>query len=351
MMRYLVVGALFMALLPVAVNAKPIPTKQASMTGGVRAVFDAASKKPTVYGAVIPFVFTKEDQGKYLEVVADSPKPVTIEFWSGDIPKGSTTWEKNHKFLGNSGKAPELKPSFRWMIDPGTYTAIVLTNLPPGAKPDPFVITYGKETRVPTADDKAEWDKAMAKFTIASILKAQAKRPFVPNFSTIATDHNPISPQMYRGKVLVIEFTKGSEDAVMQDVGYNQAMYRQHKDEGFDMITVYLDTDQTAFDTIENSVKPEWREIFDSTTGNSAIADKYAIDDASLPETFLVDASGRLISRGVHRDALRKLTLAACAEEKAYKAALLLDDTSPDTTAESDAASSDTAKPAESTAK
>lgn len=352
-MRYFMIAALSVALLPATANAKPTPTKQAGMTGGVRAMYDAASNKDTVYGAVVPFVFTKEDAGKILEVVADSPKPVTIEFWSGDIAKGATTWEKSHKFLGNSGKAPELKPSFRWMIDPGAYTALIITKLPPGTKPDPFVVTYGKEIRVPTADDKKEWDKAMAKLTIASVLKSEAKRPFIPNFSTIATDRNPISPQLYRGKVLLIEFTKGSDQAVMDDLGYNQALYRQNKDKGVDMITVYLDTDQTAFDAIESSVKPEWREIFDSTTGNSAIADKYAIDDQALPETFLVDPAGRLVARGVHREALTKLTLAICAEAKAYKEALALDDESPDTSDSGSAGSSDSspAKSPDSAAK
>jgi hypothetical protein len=353
MIRNLVIGAAVAVLLPFTALATPIPTRQSGMSGGVRAVYDAASGKQTVYGAVIPFTFTKQEQGKMLEVVVDSPKPVVIELWSGDIALGSVTWDKMHKFLGSSGKAPELKPSLRWMTEPGSYTALVLTTLPPGSKPDPFVITYGKETRVPTAEDTKEWNKKVAKATIARTLAAQAKRSFAPNFSTVATDRNPISPQMYRGKVLLIEFTSGNAQPVLDDIGFNQATYRQNKDKGFDMITVYLDTDQAAYDALQNQFKPEWREIFDSTTGNSAIADKYAIDDQSLPETFLIDASGRLVARDVHREALNKLVLATLAEAKAYKEALLLDDDSPDTTNDSDSSTpaAGATKPANTTAK
>lgn len=319
MKRHLIAGAAALLLLPLSAGAKPVATKQASMTGGVRAVFDTDSRKDTVYGSVIPLTFTKQDAGKMLEILVDSPKPVLIELWSGDIPRGATSWDKSRKFLGNSGRAPEAKPAFRWMIEPGNYTALVLATLPPGQKPDSFFISWGKEVRVPSEKDTNEWNLAVAKFTVNRILQSQAKRAFVPNFSAIAVDKNPVSPQQYRGKVLLIHFFSGNDQPMLDEIGYLHGLHANLKDQGFEMIGVCLDTEQTAFDAIQEQFHPTWRQLFDGRTGNSAIADKYGIEE--YMENLLVDASGRIVARNLHRLALSKILVATIDEAKAYQQA------------------------------
>lgn len=347
MKRFLIAGAAAAALLPLSAGAKPVATKQAGMAG-VRAVFDAASKKNTVYGACISLSFTKEDAGKMLELVIDSPKPVVVELWTGDIPRGATSWDKNRKFLGNSGAKPDAKPTFKWMIEPGVYSALVLATMPPGQKPDPFVITWGKEVRVPTEQDKAEWAKAVAKFTVNRILQAQAKRIFAPNFSTVATDRNPVSPQQYRGKVLLLQFTTGNDQPVLEDIGFNQATWRFYHDQGYDMLSIFLDTDPAPYTAIVDQFKPEWRQIFDATTGNASISDKYGVSEN--PYTVLIDAAGRVVAQNVHREALRKLTLATMAEAKDLKEALKLVDDTPEAPDTTDTPATD-AKPADTATK
>ncbi|HEY3413927.1 MAG TPA: redoxin family protein [Armatimonadota bacterium] len=347
MKQFLIAGVAAISLLPLSAGAKPVATKQSGMNG-VRAVFDAASGKSTVYGACIPLTFTKDDAGKMLELVVDSPKPVVVELWTGDIPRGAVTWDKNRKFLGNSGAKPELKPDFKWMIEPGTYSALVLATMPPGQKPDPFVISWGKETRVPTEQDKKEWDKAVAKFTVSRILQAQAKRIFAPNFSTIATDHNPVSPQQYRGKVLLLQFTTGNDQATMDDLGFNWTTYQLHNAEGFDMLSIYLDSDSAAYTAINDELKIGWRQIFDASTANAAIAEKYGVGET--PYTVLIDSAGRVVAQNIHREALRKLTLATLAEMKDLRDALKLVDDTPDGTDATGSASAE-AKPADSAGK
>ena len=335
MKRVLIAGAAAIALLPLSAGAKPVATRQAGMAGGVRAVFDATFKKNTVYGACIPLTFTSADAGKMLELVVDSPQPVVVELWTGEIPRGASSWDKTHKFLGNSGAKSETKPTFKWMIETGNYSALVLATMPPGEKPDPFVITWGKEVRVPTEQDKKEWDKAVAKFTISRILQAQAKRIFAPNFSTMATDRNPVSPQQYRGKVLLLQFTTGNDQAVLDDIGYNQGAYRTYHDQGYEMLSIYLDTDSTPYSAIVDMFKPEWRQIFDANGGNLAISTKYGVGEQT-PYTVLIDAAGRVVAQNLHREALLKIIRATLAEAKDLREALKLVDDTPEATPAAD---------------
>ncbi|HEY3269458.1 MAG TPA: TlpA disulfide reductase family protein [Armatimonadota bacterium] len=324
--------------LSVSAAAAPLASRQAMISSGVRTT--AAPDKPTVYGYPLSVTFTKDDAGKMFEVIAESPKPVTIELWSGDIPRGSATWDKAHKFLGSSGKAPALKPSFRWMIDPGQYTVLFLATVPAGQKVEPFMLSYGKETRTPTEADKAEWSKATAAFDLAQIRMRQAKRAFAPGFTAIATDRNPVTLGQFRGKVVLVTFWSAQAEGFLGDLGYIQGLYNLYHDKGFEMVSFCLDTDQAAFDDYMTKYTPEWKQVWDGRTGNAGIAQKWGVPpldttgaDASgeqsaqttyngVYDDFLIDAQGHIAATNIYREALQKQIKALLAENVTLQEAL-----------------------------
>lgn len=320
MVRRIWAGALLALALPMWANAKPLLSRQAAMASGVRAVYDAASGKPTVYGFPVVLTFEKADAGKMLEIGADSPKPITIELWTGEIAKGATSWDTGRQFLGNSGEAPSKLPTFKWMIQPGTYTVLFVATLPPGQKPEPLYISYGREVRVPTAADKVEWEKASARYNVYRYRMAQNKRQVAPNFAAVDSNGKPFSLQQYRGKVVLVHFWSGAEEAVRHDIGYTKPVWTRYHNRNFEVLSFCLDTDATGWDAIQQEHAPWWPQVFDARTGNAAIAEKYGVD--TTPTNFLLDGSGRIIARGVHFDRLLRAVGNAVMENEAYQAAL-----------------------------
>ena len=115
-----------------------------------------------------------------------------------------------------------------------------------------------------------------------------------PDFSTTDLDGNPISLQQYRGKVVLLDFWAVWNGFCIGEVLRVKKIYDTYKDQGFDIIGVSLDTDETK---LRNYLKENdilWRQIYSGLERQSPLAQQY--DVRSIPARWLIDGDGKLIA-------------------------------------------------------
>ena len=131
----------------------------------------------------------------------------------------------------------------------------------------------------------------------------------IPDFSATDLDGNPISLRDYRGKVVLLDFwVFWSPPCVVKMLDIKQ-IYDTYKDEGFDIIGVNLDDEEVI---LQNYVKENtipWRQIFDQGAGEDSLVQHYGISD--IPEMWLIDREGRLITHKARGADLERLVAAA----------------------------------------
>ena len=116
----------------------------------------------------------------------------------------------------------------------------------------------------------------------------------VPDFSTTDLDGKPISLQQYRGKVVLLDFWAVWNSFCISDILNIKKIYDTYKHQGFDVIGVNLDTDETKLrDYLEENQIP-WRQIFTGQERQSPLAQQY--DIRSIPVRWLIDRDSNLIA-------------------------------------------------------
>ena len=129
------------------------------------------------------------------------------------------------------------------------------------------------------------------------------------DFSATDLDGNPISLQDYRGKVVLLDFWAVWCGFCITEMPNLKSVYDTYKEQGFDIIAVSLDdTEKELRDYIkENDI--QWRQIFDSTRGEDALVRQYGI--RGIPEQWLIDRDGTLISHKARGEDLERLVVEA----------------------------------------
>ena len=131
----------------------------------------------------------------------------------------------------------------------------------------------------------------------------------VPDFSATDLDGNPISLRGYRGKVVLLDFWVFWAPPCVVEVSEVRKIYDTYKDSGFDIIGVNLDDEEVI---LQNYVKENdipWPQIFDQGAGEDSLVQQYGIGD--IPEMWLIDREGRLITHKARRADLEKLVAEA----------------------------------------
>ena len=119
-----------------------------------------------------------------------------------------------------------------------------------------------------------------------------------PNFSATDIDGKPISLRDYRGKVVLLDFWAVWNGFCIGDILRVKRIYDTYKDQGFDIIGVSLDTDETKLrDYLKENDIP-WRQIYSGQERQSPLAQQY--DVRSIPARWLIDREGKLIAHEAH---------------------------------------------------
>ena len=131
----------------------------------------------------------------------------------------------------------------------------------------------------------------------------------VPNFSTTDLDSKLISLSDYRGKVVLLDFWAVWCGPCLTEIPNVKRVYDTYKDQGFDIIGVSLDTDETRLRNYLKKNNISWRQIFSGQKWNSPLAEQYHI--RSIPAPWLVARDGTLISREARGVKLERLVVEA----------------------------------------
>lgn len=116
----------------------------------------------------------------------------------------------------------------------------------------------------------------------------------MPDFSATDLDGKPISLQQYRGKVVLLDFWAVWSGFCIGEMPNVKKVYDTYKDQGFDIIGVSLDTDETRLRNYLEENDMPWRQIFTGQERQSPLAQQYSV--LSIPTRWLIDTDGKLIA-------------------------------------------------------
>ncbi|MGA2541583.1 MAG: TlpA disulfide reductase family protein [Verrucomicrobiota bacterium] len=136
------------------------------------------------------------------------------------------------------------------------------------------------------------------------IQDALAVQSAFPDFDVKDLDGKPMSVAAYKGKVVMIDFWATWCGPCVGEVPNVAAVYQKYHDKGFEIIGVSLDRDGDK-DKLISFTKDHnmpWRQYFDGKFWQNDLAVKYGIQ--SIPATFLLDTSGKIIAKNVRGEAL-----------------------------------------------
>ena len=131
----------------------------------------------------------------------------------------------------------------------------------------------------------------------------------VPDFFETDLDGNPISLQQYRGKVILLDFWAVWHGPCIAEMPNIKRVYDTYKDQGFDVIGVSLDTDETRLRNYLKKNNVPWRQIFSGRKWKSPLAQQYHIQ--TIPAPWLIARDGTLVSREAKGAKLERLVVEA----------------------------------------
>ena len=89
-------------------------------------------------------------------------------------------------------------------------------------------------------------------------------------------------------------------------------VYESYKDEGFDIIGISLDTDETRLRNYLKENDIPWRQVFSGKGWQSPVSQQYGI--RAIPAPWLIDRDGTLITKQARGRALAELVAEALKE-------------------------------------
>ena len=132
----------------------------------------------------------------------------------------------------------------------------------------------------------------------------------VSDFSATDLDRNPISLQQYRGKVVLLDFWGVWCGFCIDEMPNLKRLYDTYKDQGFDIIGVSLNDEESALRDYIKENDIQWRQIYSGKRWEEdPLAQQFKI--TGVPEQWLIDRDGKLITHKARGEKLEGLVLEA----------------------------------------
>jgi peroxiredoxin len=166
-----------------------------------------------------------------------------------------------------------------------------------------------KDTEFVASLEKQDTAAAAAK----KIQDALAVGTIFPDFNEKDVDGKPLSIANYKGKVVMIDFWATWCGPCVGELPNVFATYQKHHAQGFEIIGVSLDQDQTKLTEFIKSKDMTWQQFFDGQGWGNKLAVKYGIQ--SIPSTFLLDGEGKIIGKDLRGEELEAVVASALAKK------------------------------------
>lgn len=123
-----------------------------------------------------------------------------------------------------------------------------------------------------------------------------------PDFSAPNPEGKSISLKQSLGKVTIIDFWASWCNPCRAENPIVVALYAKYHDKGLNIIGVSLDKDAAKWKEAIAKDKLTWNQISNLKFWDEPIAATYGVK--SIPATFLLDASGKIVAKDLHGEAL-----------------------------------------------
>jgi peroxiredoxin len=128
--------------------------------------------------------------------------------------------------------------------------------------------------------DNLEFDKKLA----------IGKEPIAFNVKGIKGE--TISPEKYKGKVLLLDFWATWCGPCKQEMPNVKRIYKKYNKKGFEIVGISLDKSRSDLDKYIEANNMSWPQFFDGKFWRNDVAVKYHVQ--SIPATYLIDKKGKI---------------------------------------------------------
>jgi thiol-disulfide isomerase/thioredoxin len=133
-----------------------------------------------------------------------------------------------------------------------------------------------------------------------------------PDFNEKDLDGQPLSLARFKGKVVLVDFWATWCGPCIAELPHVLSTYRKHHDEGFEIVGISLDSDREKLNAFIKERGMTWPQYFDGQGWQTKLAQEYGVN--SIPATFLLDAEGKVIAKGLRGEALEEAVAKALAK-------------------------------------
>jgi peroxiredoxin len=125
-----------------------------------------------------------------------------------------------------------------------------------------------------------------------------------PDFDEKDVAGKPVSVANYKGRVVLIDFWATWCGPCVAELPNVTKTYEKHHGEGFEIIGVSLDQDETRLTTFLKQKNITWQQFFDGKGWGNKLAAKYGVN--SIPATYLLDGEGKIIAKNLRGETLEE---------------------------------------------